>query len=83
MIGLLIFILIAAYLQYRGEVNQRLEFFRIKDSEDLYDILGADSGLSDTELKQRYKNLALKYHPDKNSECKDCKERFAKVLKAW
>ena len=43
----------------------------------------ADSGLSDTELKQKYKKLAVKYHPDKNKDCVDCKERFARILKAW
>lgn len=43
----------------------------------------ADSGLSDNELKQKYKKLAVKYHPDKNKDCVDCKERFARILKAW
>lgn len=39
--------------------------------------------MSDQELKEKYKKLARKYHPDKNKDCLDCKERFAKILKAW
>ena len=46
-LGLLIFVFLAGYLQYKSEIHQRYESFRVGSSEDLYQILEADSGLSD------------------------------------
>lgn len=80
---MLVFVLVAGYFQYRSEVHQRYESFKVKGGEDLYEILEADSGLSDQELKQKYKKLAIKYHPDKNKDCLNCKDKFSKILKAW
>jgi DnaJ-class molecular chaperone len=50
---------------YQGQMYQRLSRFRVA-GQDLYSTLEADSGLTDTELKAKYKKLVLKYHPDKN-----------------
>lgn len=59
-----------------------MEKFQVT-GEDLYTILEADSGLTDTELKAKYKKLVLKYHPDKNRQCHDCREKFNKIVEAW
>lgn len=47
-----------------------------------YQILGLNSNASDSEVKQRYKKLALKYHPDKN-ETPDASEKFQKISDAY
>ena len=33
---------------------------------DYYDILGVRQDASESELKQSYRKLAMKYHPDRN-----------------
>lgn len=70
------------YMFYQGQMYQRVAKFRVT-GEDLYTTLEADSGLTDAELKAKYKKLVLKYHPDKNRECHDCKDKFAKIVAAW
>ena len=51
--------------------------------ENLYEILECDSTCSQEELKQSYKKLALKYHPDKQNQTDDSSVRFVKINKAW
>lgn len=47
MVGLLVFVLVAGYLQYKSQVHQRYSNFRVGNEEDLYKTLESDSGLSD------------------------------------
>ena len=37
---------------------------------DYYEVLGIDKNASQDEIKKAYRNLALKYHPDRVSEDK-------------
>ena len=69
LLGFLIFMMV---LQYNKEIHERLAKFKIDEQENYYDILEADEGSTDSELKSKYKKLVLKYHPDRNQGCDNC-----------
>lgn len=50
---------------------------------DYYDVLGVGRDVTDTELKQGYRRLALRYHPDKNPGDRAAEERFKEVGEAY
>lgn len=49
---------------------------------DLYDVLGLGRSASPSEIKKAYRQLSLKYHPDKNPS-EDAATRFAEVASAY
>ena len=61
-------------------------FFRNPDSD--YKVLGLDSSASDDEIKKAYRQMAIKFHPDKVSQLgeeyqKGAKEKFQEVQNAY
>lgn len=50
---------------------------------DYYDILGVNRDASDAELKKAYRRLAMKYHPDRNSDDADAMDRFKEAKQAY
>lgn len=48
-----------------------------------YEILGIGKFASDVEIKRAYKDLARKYHPDKNPGDDEAAERFALINEAY
>ncbi len=50
--------------------------------QDYYQILGVSRDVDDKELKKAYKQLALKYHPDRNSD-PGAAETFSKIAEAY
>lgn len=50
---------------------------------DYYDILGVKDGASDEEIKRTYRDLAKKYHPDKNRGDKNAEARFKEISEAY
>src|SRR5438128_2134214 len=50
---------------------------------DYYKILGLPKGASEKEIKQAYRRLARKYHPDVNPGDKSSEERFKEMGEAY
>jgi len=50
--------------------------------EDYYEILGVPRNATKEEIKQAYRKLALKYHPDRNKS-PDAEEKFKKISEAY
>ena len=52
---------------------------------DYYEILGASKSASKDDIKKAYRNLALKYHPDRVSsdKKKEAEERFKEISEAY
>ncbi|CAF4063844.1 unnamed protein product [Rotaria sp. Silwood2] len=49
---------------------------------DYYETLGVKRDASDKEIKRRFRQLALKYHPDKNKDPK-AEEKFRSIAEAY
>ncbi|MFH1720185.1 MAG: molecular chaperone DnaJ [Patescibacteria group bacterium] len=52
-------------------------------SKDYYNILGVSKSANDNEIKQAYRKLALKYHPDKHKGDKDAEKKFKDINEAY
>jgi len=55
----------------------------MNDKRDYYDILGVNRNASDEEIKKRYRQMALKYHPDRNPGDKEAEARFKEAAEAY
>lgn len=49
---------------------------------DYYKVLGVDSNATQEEIKKAYRRLAKVYHPDKNRNSTEAKERFQEINEA-
>jgi molecular chaperone DnaJ len=50
---------------------------------DYYDVLGVKKSTTSDELKQAYRKLALKYHPDRNKGDEQAAEHFKEATEAY
>lgn len=50
---------------------------------DYYEILGVPKNSSEQDIKQAYRKLALKYHPDKNKGNPESEEKFKEATEAY
>jgi len=50
---------------------------------DYYEVLGVGEGASDGEIKKAYRQLAIKYHPDKNPDDASAEDKFKEAAEAY
>jgi molecular chaperone DnaJ len=55
----------------------------VATTRDYYEILGVSRDSSTDEIKKAFRQLALKYHPDRNSEDRSAEDRFKEVNEAY
>jgi DnaJ-class molecular chaperone len=54
-------------------------FAILVEAKDYYAILGVSKTDSTSQIKKAFRNLAMKYHPDKNKE-KDAEDKFREIV---
>jgi molecular chaperone DnaJ len=50
---------------------------------DYYEVLGVDRGADPLELKRAFRELAMRYHPDKNPNDRSAEDRFKEANEAY
>src|SRR5438309_11731989 len=50
---------------------------------DYYEVLGINKNSSEQEIKKAYRQMALKYHPDKNPSNKEAEDKFKEAAEAY
>lgn len=55
----------------------------VATKKDYYEVLGVGKDAPEEEIKQAYRKLALKYHPDRNKGNKEAEDKFKEATEAY
>ncbi len=53
------------------------------EKRDYYEVLGISRGASDSDIKKAYRQMAMKYHPDRNPGNKEAEDKFKEAAEAY
>ncbi|KAF4747239.1 hypothetical protein FOZ63_024370, partial [Perkinsus olseni] len=80
MLYVLPIIVLLVMLKMGEEAYQEMGGWSLGDQEeDYYQVLNVDPKARHGEIRNAYRNLAMKWHPDKNPDCESCLARFQSV----
>ncbi|DAC54762.1 MAG TPA: molecular chaperone DnaJ, partial [Candidatus Poseidoniales archaeon] len=54
----------------------------MSDKRDYYEVLGIDKSASSGDMKNAFRRLARKYHPDRSTEA-DAEDKFKEIQEAY
>jgi molecular chaperone DnaJ len=55
----------------------------VAEKRDYYEVLGVQKSATADEIKSAYRKLAMKYHPDRNPDNPEAKEKFTEISEAY
>merc|ERR1711977_747499 len=67
----------------KGSFSDSLGDDEEQKKDDPYEILGVPRNATDAEVKRAYRQLALKYHPDKAADKEEAQRAFIKITEAY
>ena len=73
-------------ITYNSNINENadsLQKINIMASKDYYAVLGISRGASEKDIKDAFRKLARKYHPDVNPGNKTAEEKFKEINQAY
>ena len=53
------------------------------EKRDYYEVLGVDKSASADQIKSAYRKLAMKWHPDRNPDNPEAKDKFSEISEAY
>jgi preprotein translocase subunit Sec63 len=83
-LGVVVFAILLGYLNLAANNSEdKKAADDLLDGQDLYSVLEVTKRSADKDIKKAYHKLAMKWHPDKNPGCEECKINFQRAARAY